>query len=197
MNDRLVKIMKELEINDVILGDITLYDPAAIRRFVSGKKSMDVKFIEKLLEVIPGINEDYLLKGVGDILNEDVDLQDVLESHRKYSEEKMKRGVFPEVCDRVRVVRIHLNLSQGELAKEIKAERHTVAGIENYRQNPSPAFSGLLRKKYKIDLNWLFTGEGKMISGNEVEDNTKELSQRIDELQSINKSLLRLIDLTQ
>lgn len=191
--------MDALGVDAVVLGEITAYDPATVRRYLSGKKSMDSRFIEKLLERIPNINEHFLLTGEGEVVVGEVNMGSLLEKYKRYDKSLLTKGVIPDVCDRVRLVRVETGQSQSDFATSIRAARHLVAGIENYRQNPTPAFSAALNKKYGINLNWLFTGIGsKQVGVSEGETaNVQELKAKINELTATNRALLKVIEMME
>ena len=76
-----------------------------------------------------------------------------------------------DVKDRIRKARISLKLSQEALAKETGSQRTTVAGYESGVSLPRPEFLKELSIKYKINPNWILTGQGNML--NETSMNSK------------------------
>jgi len=69
-----------------------------------------------------------------------------------------------DVKDRIRKARISLKLSQEALAKETGSQRTTVAGYESGVSLPRPEFLKELSIKYKINPNWILTGQGNMLN---------------------------------
>jgi DNA-binding XRE family transcriptional regulator len=76
-----------------------------------------------------------------------------------------KRGVGekvnPVINKRIRIIREDLNLSQTMFASELKLPRHTIANIENNKQNISATLMEKLILKYNVNLNWFIIGTGK------------------------------------
>ena len=66
------------------------------------------------------------------------------------------------IKERLRTLRKYLGLSQDELALNTEFKRTTVAGYESGISLPPADFLTELNKKYKVNSNWLLTGEGEM-----------------------------------
>lgn len=78
-------------------------------------------------------------------------------------DEKMVIDYGGEAARLVRF-RKHLKLSQNKFAKEIGAHQPFIAKVEKGLQTSLPVhYLVYLRKKYNLNLNWYFTGQGKMI----------------------------------
>lgn len=74
-----------------------------------------------------------------------------------------------KICERFKEVRLHLKMKQGDFAKEIKTTQGHVSDIENKRKNVSDRVVEIICLKYGISENWLRTGEGNMLEGQEDE----------------------------
>jgi SOS-response transcriptional repressor LexA len=68
------------------------------------------------------------------------------------------------IKERLREVRGFLKLSQEALAVEMGAQRTTVAGYESGISLPRAEFLRELSVKYKINSNWILTGQGSMLN---------------------------------
>ena len=69
-----------------------------------------------------------------------------------------------EVKERLREARNFLKLSQEALAMETGSQRTTVAGYESGISLPRAEFLKELSIKYKINPNWILTGQGDMLT---------------------------------
>jgi SOS-response transcriptional repressor LexA len=63
---------------------------------------------------------------------------------------------------RFKELRKFLNLSQIELAEILEVSQSTVSFYEKDEVYPSVASLFIIKNQYNVDLNWLFTGKGKM-----------------------------------
>lgn len=71
------------------------------------------------------------------------------------------------VCNRIKVLRKSLGLTQEEFAKRLNISRNTVATYEVGKSNPSDAAITLICRTFNINEKWLRTGEGDMHGKNE------------------------------
>uniref|UniRef100_UPI0040470F9B hypothetical protein n=1 Tax=Roseivirga sp. TaxID=1964215 RepID=UPI0040470F9B len=71
------------------------------------------------------------------------------------------------VNDRLQLIMKHFDLSVNSLAKELNLSRtaiHNIVSENGRRTSPSHDFYTKLKESYEnINLNWLITGEGKML----------------------------------
>jgi SOS-response transcriptional repressor LexA len=75
------------------------------------------------------------------------------------------------IGDRFKELRENLRFNQSELARLIEANPSIISDIERGEKEPSKKIISALIIKYKINSNWLLTGEGEMFvktSGNEI-----------------------------
>lgn len=111
------------------------------------------------------------------------------------------------IGSRLKEIRIYLNLSQNEIAKRLKTASKTYWNYENDKREISQDVLYILAQTYKIDLNWLITGSGKMLDNqnnlllhpcknDETHKNTlfeekikdfKNFSSRLQEVMAANK----------
>jgi SOS-response transcriptional repressor LexA len=85
------------------------------------------------------------------------------------------------VKDRIREVRNYIGLSQEALASSTGSKRTTIAGYENGISLPHAEFLTELSVKYRINPNWVLTGQGNMF--NEVSGPPKSrLEQEFEEV---------------
>jgi transcriptional regulator with XRE-family HTH domain len=67
-----------------------------------------------------------------------------------------------EIGQRLRKLRKHLKLNQGELAVHIDIGRADLSSTERGRIYPTVYVLYLLKQKFNISLNWLLFNEGEM-----------------------------------
>jgi transcriptional regulator with XRE-family HTH domain len=68
------------------------------------------------------------------------------------------------VAKRFRELRNRLNLKQEELAQQLGCSRSNLSQIENELFLPSASLMDELKSKFKVRLDWLFSGEGEMFT---------------------------------
>lgn len=73
-------------------------------------------------------------------------------------------GAMSGIGERLREARDQLGLSQGPFGASIGVTVNTVSNWERGAAHPPADKLALIRKKYAIDLNWLMTGEGAMMT---------------------------------
>lgn len=64
---------------------------------------------------------------------------------------------------RLKIFREHLGMTQSQLAEESGIKKNTITTYEIGRSEPSTEYIAYLHSK-GMNLNWLWTGEGEMIS---------------------------------
>lgn len=64
--------------------------------------------------------------------------------------------------ERLKILRKTLGLTQQEFADRIGSKRNTVAKYETDANTPSTAVISLICREFKINEDWLRTGEGEM-----------------------------------
>lgn len=62
----------------------------------------------------------------------------------------------------LRSFRKKLELTQNEFAKPLNIKGSSISAMERGKSNPSNAVLELIEIKYRINRNWLLTGEGEM-----------------------------------
>lgn len=67
-----------------------------------------------------------------------------------------------EISARIIEVRKALKLSQTEFGNSIGVSRDVIGNIELFRVDPKPLLLDQICKEYKVDRDWLETGEGEM-----------------------------------
>lgn len=68
------------------------------------------------------------------------------------------------VAKRFKYLRNKLNLKQEELAQKLGCSRSNLSQIENELFLPSASLLDELRLKFKVRLDWIFSGEGSMFT---------------------------------
>lgn len=64
--------------------------------------------------------------------------------------------------ERIRQLRRALDLTQQEFSERLGIKRNTIANYETGRNEPTDSVVSLMVKTYKVNENWLRTGEGEM-----------------------------------
>ncbi len=66
--------------------------------------------------------------------------------------------------DRIKQIRLGLNKSQGDFAREINVVQQQLSKYERGENKPSADFLTKLVEKMNVNINWLLTGEGEMFN---------------------------------
>ena len=66
------------------------------------------------------------------------------------------------INERLRMVRVSLNMTQGEFGPEIDTAQNYLSQIENGARPVTPKISKIVCLKYGITEDWLLKGEGEM-----------------------------------
>ena len=75
------------------------------------------------------------------------------------------------IGQRLREVRVFLNLTQKDLAKILRVDQKTISHWERNRNEPNLEALRTFCSEFKVNLNWLLTGEGPMfVGGSKVAD---------------------------
>lgn len=64
--------------------------------------------------------------------------------------------------DRIKTLRLNLNLTQQQFAEKIGVNRSTVANIETGKKIPSDLIVNAICNEYSVNKKWLYTGTGEM-----------------------------------
>ncbi|MBS5511749.1 MAG: helix-turn-helix transcriptional regulator [Clostridium sp.] len=64
--------------------------------------------------------------------------------------------------DRIKKIRKELDLTQQEFADKLKVPRNTIGGYEVGKSNPSDAAVNNICNTFKVNEEWLRTGNGEM-----------------------------------
>lgn len=102
------------------------------------------------------------------------------------------------IGDRIRQLRLALQLKQVDMARDMKINASALSQLESGRTKPSLETITELGNRYKVDLHWLITGEGLMFGANESKelpskgwDNFKQiLDSRLEEIVQARQDML-------
>ena len=94
------------------------------------------------------------------------------------------------INERLKAVRIALNLSQRAFSKGICLQQSSYARIEQGKTNLRESNIELLCYKYNVNRTYLKDGKGKMFSGNPPDVKLEQLNRIFDELNSSFQDLL-------
>lgn len=72
--------------------------------------------------------------------------------------------------DRIKALRKELGLTQEKFAERLSMKRNTIANYEIGRNEPIDAVISLICKEFKVNEEWLRTGEGDMFLEPEQND---------------------------
>jgi transcriptional regulator with XRE-family HTH domain len=88
--------------------------------------------------------------------------------------------------ERIKDIRIALQITQEDFGKRIGSARNTIANYETGNRNPSNAVIMAICREFNVNENWLRTGEGEMFLNFPVEDEyfkaATEISKSNDKL---------------
>lgn len=87
------------------------------------------------------------------------------------------------IKDRLKELRIALNLSQEDVADAINSKRSTVSGYERGISLPDSDTIGAIVKEFNVNMNWLVSGEGNMF------DEISSKAPLLDELDKFVRSI--------
>ena len=85
------------------------------------------------------------------------------------------------LAERLRKLRNTLGLTQEQFAKELGVSFATVNRYEKGKRAPDAEFFQVLVDRYKVNLNWLFTGKGPMF----LVDSAKQADSELFEILSV------------
>ena len=66
------------------------------------------------------------------------------------------------IGQRLTKIRNDLRYTQEQFAQKLKVKRAAITDVERGKTFPNPILLENIHKEYKINLNWLITGKGKM-----------------------------------
>ena len=106
----------------------------------------------------------------------------------------MKRKIeLNSFYNRLKQIRESLGQTQEEFAKALNVSKPTIARYEAGGRKPDADFLSILLNKYKINLNWLLTGDETMCLDEEILKNLSPYSDQDEEI----KELLNLMDIPE
>ncbi|HLP59375.1 MAG TPA: helix-turn-helix transcriptional regulator [Candidatus Deferrimicrobium sp.] len=73
-----------------------------------------------------------------------------------------KHDSASEIGERIKGIRIKLNIQQKEMAETLQIAASYLSGIEKGNANPGPELFVRLASEYHVNMNYLFTGKGDM-----------------------------------
>lgn len=75
---------------------------------------------------------------------------------------KKQSHFLEEVGERFRRFRENINKAQHELASELGVAQALISKIESGDYQPKLSYLSYFIKKYRLNINWLFSGKGEM-----------------------------------
>jgi len=94
-----------------------------------------------------------------------------------------------QIGSRIKALRTGKNLTQQELANELKIDRTTLSKIETGESSPGPGILVELKRIFSISIDWLLTGESQGLM--ESDDNDiDELLTAIQENRVVKHAVL-------
>lgn len=83
--------------------------------------------------------------------------------------------------ERLKALRLKLNLTQSAFASRIGTTQNVVANYEIGRRNPSSSAINNICKEFNVNETWLRTGEGEMLQPKSRNDELLDYARRIAE----------------
>ncbi|MCL2608656.1 MAG: helix-turn-helix domain-containing protein [Treponema sp.] len=93
--------------------------------------------------------------------------------------------------ERLRILRETIGVTQGDFAKTIGVAPSFISGIERNKKDVSRDMLERLIDKYKVNINWLLTGEGEMFLGRESQEDESEKHPLVSNIESIIENRLQ------
>ncbi len=97
-------------------------------------------------------------------------------------------------------IRIKIGLTQTELAGQMGCGRSNISLIENGKNLPGGSILITLKSKYKVSLDWLFSGEGSMFieSENDIDlldfmENSWEVKRMLEDMKNSREVMHRVL----
>lgn len=196
INERFKEIIDSFDADYRVIAESIGTSHGVLRKIINGNLDIPGDIVEALVKIVP-INLEYLFTGNGNPFTDDqFDPKKFFNSdERKYGKiSKISKGISPEVCDRVRMIRKDQDLTQKDFADEVQCERHIQAAIENYRQNPTVQYMQLLWNRYAVNLNYLITGIGARYVGESNQFDMDEFNNIKSELRQAKVMISVLMD---
>lgn len=85
-----------------------------------------------------------------------------------------------KVGNRFKLFRKTVDRRQSELAEDCNINRSTISLIENNVIKPNAKTVTILAKEYKLNIHWLYTGEGNMFTDVAIEEQFKRTNAEIE-----------------
>jgi len=87
------------------------------------------------------------------------------------------------IGDRLKHIRKELKINQGEFAARIELKQGSYCDIENGKVILTPRIKRLICLEFRVNENWLETGEGEPFKSTELSSDEKELLAVYDKLE--------------
>ena len=96
---------------------------------------------------------------------------------------------------RIKQIRDSVNLTQDAFGKRIGSARNTIANYETGNRVPSNAVIKSICKEFKVNEDWLKTGDGEMFLPKSIEDELSDLTLTLlaDEPESFRNRLVKAL----
>lgn len=94
------------------------------------------------------------------------------------------------INDRIKIIRIELNLTQEKFGQNINLKRNTISLIEAGERNATDRVISDICNKYNVSEYWLRTGEGEIFNDEDSDDLFFVLGLKSDELDEKSKRLM-------
>ncbi len=96
---------------------------------------------------------------------------------------------------RVKELKVALNLTSTELAEKLSIPVRTIGSYERNEAQPGPKFLSALIENYKVNINWLLTGEGNMFLSPKIEADISYLAKLKANFNLSNEEMQGLIEI--
>ena len=107
-----------------------------------------------------------------------------------HKKKAMAKQEYDPIANRLKEVRISLNMTQREMGEAVKFSSAGIGALENGLYTPNFHIIRALKKKFNISYDFLFDGKGISSTTKELEDLKDKYNRVVEE----NERLKRVVD---
>ena len=199
INDRIIKIVDFFSLKTSDFAKKLETSHPRVRNILIKKNPPSIDILQKLLEIYPEINSEWLITGKGEmfISNEN--------NNSEIAETRADYNVETNINKRIEELLKITGLSAQEFAKKTETTKSIIYHIISGRNNPSYDYIYKIIDTFKINADWLITGKGEAfndtkspltMSDYEISKipTLKELQKKLEESEQDNKMLKQIIE---
>ena len=87
-----------------------------------------------------------------------------------------------DICDRLKIFRLHLGLSQKEFADKLSMNQTQLSATELGKISVTVNTLIVLSNEFNVNLNWMVSGAGKMFNENKDSISIDDIIYKLEEL---------------